>query len=97
MCLISIYLWRQLSIQPRKDLNPKAVRAKEDLGDKLRSLKACTVDTKVRTRAAVGPGRYRDFSGRVQYVVAGPQHLRADIESKPLVRRVYHDGNVLTV
>lgn len=97
MCLICICLMAPVVQSAEKDLDPRAVRAKEDLSDKLRSLKAYTVDTKVRTRAAVGPGRYRDFSGRVQYVVAGPQHLRADIESKSLVRRVYYDGSVLTV
>jgi hypothetical protein len=97
ICLISIFLMAPTVQSAEKDLDPMAMDAKEELGNKLRSLKGYEVNTKVKTRSVVGPGRYRDFAGRVHYVVMGPQNLRADIRGESLVREVYYDGNVLTV
>lgn len=85
------------SVSAADRVEPEAVRVLSDVRDKLRSLDDYTVETTVKTKAAVGAGRYRDFSGRVQYMVSAPDSLAASVEGNGLTRKIFYDGKVITL
>ena len=78
-------------------VDQEAVRTLSDVRDRLRALDTYVLDTEVSTRTAVGGGRYRDFKGQVRYVVDRPQHLFADVQGDGVVRKVYFDGQLISV
>lgn len=85
------------SVSAADRVDPQAVRVLSDVRDKLRSLDDYTVETTVKTKAAVGDGRYRDFSGRVQYMVSPPDSLAANVEGNGLNRKIFYDGKKITL
>ena len=81
----------------RPAVSADAAEATENIGDALRELRDYKVEMEVSTRAALGGGKYRDFSGTVHYVVRPPDHLFARIEGKGVDREVFYDGEAITV
>ncbi|MGY1458359.1 MULTISPECIES: DUF2092 domain-containing protein [unclassified Luteimonas] len=83
--------------RPRPALAEEATEALEDIGAELRGLDSYALAMDVSTRAAVGGGKYRDFSGTVHYSVKAPSHLVARIQGKGVDRQVFYDGQTITV
>ena len=83
--------------QMRDPIQPEAVQALDAVGARLRGLQAYTLDATVETRAALGAGRYRDFSGTSHYLVRQPDRLSGTIDGAGTHRQVFYDGRTLTV
>jgi hypothetical protein len=78
-------------------VDPKAIKALSQIGEKLRSLREYTVDATVKTRAPLASGDYRDFDGTAKYQVRAPDHLHASTRGVGLDRHVVYDGRTITV
>jgi len=78
-------------------VTPEGMRALKDIGAALRDLDAYEVQMKVTTRVATEDGKYRDVVGNVHYIVEPPNHLFARLEEGGAERRVFYDGQTITV
>ena len=78
-------------------VTPEGTRALKDIGAALRDLDAYEVQMKVTTRVATEDGKYRDVVGNIHYVVEPPSHLFATLQEGGTERRVFYDGQTITV
>src|SRR4249919_3748576 len=78
-------------------VTPEGTRALKDIGSALRGLDAYEVQMKVTTRVATEDGKYRDVVGSVHYVVEPPRHLFATLQEGGTERRIFYDGQTITV
>lgn len=81
-----------------RDVTREGMDALKDIGAALRGLDAYEVQMKVTTRVvAADSGKYRDVVGNVHYIVKPPSHLFASLEGAAGERRVFYDGQTMTV
>jgi len=85
------------SAQQAAAVDPKAIKALAQIGEKLRSLREYTVSADVKTRAPMASGRYKDFRGTAKYQVRAPDHLRAATRGIGFDRDIVFDGRTITV
>jgi len=78
-------------------VDPKAIKALSQIGEKLRSLREYTVSADVKTRAPMASGQYKDFSGTAKYQVRAPDHLNFAARGIGFDRDVVYDGRTITV
>lgn len=87
------------SAQSRSEpaVSPEAAKVLKRTGEALRGLRGYEMDMKGTTRAALGGGRYRDFTGTVHYTVSPPDRLAAHVLGDGFERRVVYDGQTIVV
>jgi len=78
-------------------VDPKAIKALSQIGEKLRSLREYTVSADVKTRAPMASGQYRDFRGTAKYQVRAPDHMHASARGIGFDRDIVYDGRTITV
>jgi len=78
-------------------VDPKAIKALSQIGEKLRGLREYTVSAQVKTRAPLASGQYKDFSGTAKYQVRAPDHLHASTRGIGFDRDIVYDGRTITV
>jgi len=78
-------------------VDPKAIKALAQIGEKLRSLREYTVSADVKMRAPMASGQYKDFRGTAKYQVRAPDHLHAAMRGIGLDRDIVYDGHAITV
>jgi len=78
-------------------VDPKAIKALSQIGEKLRGLREYTVSADVKTRAPLASGQYKDFSGTAKYQVRAPDHLHASMRGIGFDRDIVFDGRTITV
>ena len=85
------------SAQQAAAVDPKAIKALAQIGEKLRSLREYTVSADVKTRAPMASGQYKDFRGTAKYQVRAPDHLHAATRGIGFDRDIVFDGRTITV
>ncbi|MDR0182140.1 DUF2092 domain-containing protein [Lysobacter arvi] len=95
--LIALIALSPARAQQAAAVDPKAIKALSQIGEKLRSLKEYTVSADVKTRAPLASGEYRDFSGTATYRVRAPDRLHATTRGIGLDREIVFDGRTITV
>ena len=83
--------------QQAAEVDPKAIRALSQIGEKLRGLREYTVSADVKTRAPLASGQYKDFAGTAKYQVRAPDHLHASMRGIGFDRDIVFDGRTITV
>ena len=83
--------------QQAASVDPKAIKALSQIGEKLRSLREYTVSADVKTRAPMASGQYKDFRGTANYQVRAPDHLHAATRGIGFDRDIVYDGRTITV
>ena len=78
-------------------VDPKAIKALSQIGEKLRSLREYAVSADVKTRAPLASGEYRDFNGAAKYQVRAPDHLQASTRGIGFDRDIVYDGRTITL
>ena len=78
-------------------VDPRAIKALSQIGEKLRGLREYTVSAQVKTRAPLASGQYKDFSGTAKYQVRAPDHLHAATRGIGFDRDILYDGRTITV
>jgi len=78
-------------------VDPKAIKALAQIGEKLRSLREYTVSAQVKTRAPLASGQYKDFKGTAKYQVRAPEHLHGSARGVGFDRDIVYDGRTITI
>lgn len=78
-------------------IDPEAIRALQEMGTFLRSLKAFEVRSENTTDQVLATGQKIQFAGVVRYQVRLPDRLRADAVTDRKHQQFFYDGTSLTL